>query len=422
MFSARRELRRGIRRSLSPLTWRLAGPISIPALAIVVTAAIASPSPAGAAPAADANLRRKSSELDSIKTELERGRRRLKSLQKEEGTHLAQIEQLSVNIHTSERYLATLTRRIDSLDAQIRGLEDSLAAARNRLARRQEAMALRLRAMYMADPLQRPQGFRVIEAAVTARSIPDMLYRVRYFQELARYDQVLLRQIDSARADLGARKKRLEERRAETARLRDGKRAEQQQLAAEQDQHRRMLEDVRARKAAYLGTIKQLEESQRQLAAIIKRLMAAQKRTKRAPASGQAAAADRRKGTLPWPMRGTVVQEFGKIVHPVYKTVTMSNGIDIAGTPGQPVTCVAPGRVIYVGSMRGLGNLLMVEHSDGILTIYANLVDVGVKSNQQVAQGAVLGTAGRGATAAESKLHFEIRKFSDALDPREWLR
>ena len=115
-----------------------------------------------------------------------------------------------------------------------------------------------------------------------------------------------------------------------------------------------------------------------------------------------------------------VVEVTRKVIHPVYKTVTMNNGVDIkAAVPGGTVTVVAAGTVIHTGAMRGLGKLVIVDHNNGFLTIYANLTEIRVKNDQNLADGAVIGKIG--STAKDSSLHFEIRRAGETLDPEKWL-
>jgi septal ring factor EnvC (AmiA/AmiB activator) len=116
-----------------------------------------------------------------------------------------------------------------------------------------------------------------------------------------------------------------------------------------------------------------------------------------------------------------VVRPFGKIVHPVYQTVTANNGIDIAGTSGQNVRAVAAGTVIYVGWMRGLGRFAIVDHGDLYLTIYGRCQTIAVRQDEAVTTETVIGTQGD-ADEAGATFHFELRYSTTALNPLEWLK
>jgi septal ring factor EnvC (AmiA/AmiB activator) len=97
----------------------------------------------------------------------------------------------------------------------------------------------------------------------------------------------------------------------------------------------------------------------------------------------------------------------------------MNNGIDINAAKGGAAKCVAPGTVIHIGSMRGLGQLVIVDHASGYISVYANLQSINVALNEKVDIGVILGKVVT--VQNNSKLHFEIRKSTTALDPVEWL-
>jgi septal ring factor EnvC (AmiA/AmiB activator) len=167
--------------------------------------------------------------------------------------------------------------------------------------------------------------------------------------------------------------------------------------------------------------IRDLEAAQKELDLLITRLVRQKERARAArPKPTGGGVFDKRKGSLPWPVNGPVVRGYGKVVHPVYHTVTMNNGIDISARPGVKVLCVASGSVVYVGRVRGLGTFAVVEHSGGYLSIYGHLGQVAVALNQELSAGALVGTVEERATA-ESVLHFELRKGAESLNPTEWL-
>ena len=101
----------------------------------------------------DREIRSRSGALDSIRNELERGRAKLKVLQKEEGNYLERLEQIEKNISASRTYLNVMEQRIDSVGQVIVALQDSLVTAEKLLEKRQTAMKKRLRQAYMSGSL-----------------------------------------------------------------------------------------------------------------------------------------------------------------------------------------------------------------------------------------------------------------------------
>ncbi|ASC67529.1 LysM peptidoglycan-binding domain-containing protein [Achromobacter denitrificans] len=112
-----------------------------------------------------------------------------------------------------------------------------------------------------------------------------------------------------------------------------------------------------------------------------------------------------------WPANGQIVQGFN----------ASSKGIDIAGALGDPITAAADGLVKYSGNgVRGLGNLIIVEHQNGFITAYAHNRAVLVKTGQTVKRGAKIAELGQSDTTSP-RLHFEIRRQGTPVDPMQYL-
>ena len=99
-----------------------------------------------------------------------------------------------------------------------------------------------------------------------------------------------------------------------------------------------------------------------------------------------------------------------------------NKGIDIGGKLGDPVLAAADGRVVYAGSrLRGYGNLVFIKHGVTFLTAYAHNRVLLVRENEVVRQGQKIAEMGRTETD-RVKLHFELRKHGEAVNPEPYLR
>ena len=115
--------------------------------------------------------------------------------------------------------------------------------------------------------------------------------------------------------------------------------------------------------------------------------------------------------TWGWPASGRIIQGFN----------ASTKGIDISGAPGEPVYAAADGKVMYAGNgVRGLGNLILLGHSNGFITAYAHNQTLLVKSGQQVHRGAKIATIGQTDTTSP-RLHFEIRRKGTPVNPLSYL-
>ena len=113
-----------------------------------------------------------------------------------------------------------------------------------------------------------------------------------------------------------------------------------------------------------------------------------------------------------WPSDGKIVATFDE---------GKNKGIDIAGRAGQQVMAAGTGKVMYAGSgIRGYGNLVIVKHSNNLLSAYAHNRSIVVKEGQNVSRGQVIAEMGD-SDSDSVKLHFEIRQQGKPVDPSRFL-
>uniref|UniRef100_UPI0032B300D9 glutamate-cysteine ligase family protein n=1 Tax=Marinobacter nauticus TaxID=2743 RepID=UPI0032B300D9 len=115
-----------------------------------------------------------------------------------------------------------------------------------------------------------------------------------------------------------------------------------------------------------------------------------------------------------WPHSGTVIANFSS-------SGKVNKGIDIAGNPGDAVKAAADGSVVYAGNgLLGYGNLIIVNHNEHYLSAYAHNRKILVKEGEGVKAGQVIAELGNTGTD-KPKLHFEIRKNGNPVDPSRYL-
>jgi len=122
-------------------------------------------------------------------------------------------------------------------------------------------------------------------------------------------------------------------------------------------------------------------------------------------------------GRFLWPVRGTVVSDYGT------KPGGLQNdGINISAPRGTPIRAADSGVVVYAGNeLRGFGNLLLVKHHDGWVTAYAHADELLVHRGDEVRRGQVVARVGSTGGVSSPQVHFEVRKGSRPLNPRDYL-
>jgi len=118
-----------------------------------------------------------------------------------------------------------------------------------------------------------------------------------------------------------------------------------------------------------------------------------------------------------WPAKGPVISNFGPKAGGLH-----NDGINIALAVGTPVKAAEAGVVAYAGNeLRGYGNLVLIRHAGGWTSAYAHNLSLDVKRGQKVKKGEVIARSGQTGGVAQPQLHFELRKGTQAVDPKRYL-
>lgn len=112
---------------------------------------------------------------------------------------------------------------------------------------------------------------------------------------------------------------------------------------------------------------------------------------------------------------------FGYRSDPFHGSAAMHSGLDFAGTIGAPIHAAAKGRVIFVGQKGAYGNVVEISHGNGLVTRYAHMSRFAAKVGQNVAAGAKIGAIGNTGRSTGPHLHFEVRHYDRAMNPRIFL-
>jgi septal ring factor EnvC (AmiA/AmiB activator) len=214
----------------------------------------------------------------------------------------------------------------------------------------------------------------------------------------------------------------LEGRRARLAEVERAARADRDRIAAERRARRQAFDRVAREVRASRRQIRVLRADEARLARLVERIgRIVQGRVERVPQPGQKPQSfSRLRGKLALPVAGELTGRFGA---PRGGTAGVeSKGVFIRAPEGQPVRAVADGQVVYADWMRGFGNLLIVDHGESYLSIYANNESLLRQVGDAVSAGETVATTGATGGSEESGLYFEMRHLGRAFDPLRWVR
>ncbi|MDO8506719.1 MAG: M23 family metallopeptidase, partial [Candidatus Limnocylindria bacterium] len=207
------------------------------------------------------------------------------------------------------------------------------------------------------------------------------------------------------RAGVRAVTRQISTRTSEQLRVRNSLVVTQQELADARRLKESALSSVRESKDEYLSEVNALLA---QSAAIAAKIRASQS----GGASGSGAAPS---GGLGWPVSGPVTSGFGE------RWGRMHEGIDIGVPTGTPVAAAAGGTVLVAGWMGGYGNLVVLDHGNGLATAYGHNSSLSVGVGQTVSKGQTIALAGSTGHSFGPHVHFEVRVNGNAVNPLAYL-
>jgi septal ring factor EnvC (AmiA/AmiB activator) len=385
--------------------------------ALLATALVALPSGAARGAADEAQLR-------ELRGRIERLQKELADAEKSGGEAADQLKESSRAVSDAQRGLFELAQRRRVLEEELRALAERDRATRAGIAEHEALAGKLLRLQYQQGATDR------LRLALEGKDPATVARHLAYYGYIQR-----------ARADLIAELRAKGEELAGLGRDARARRDELVENEKEQSRQARVLEKERAARAAVaarlageiakgrreIGRLKKDEARLAKLVEEIARALAvrpAPPRPRGTPVEEVADASLSRKpfatlkGKLRLPVRGELMNRYGAARE---ESGAQWKGLFIRSATGEIVRAVADGRVVYADWLRGFGNLLILDHGSGFMSLYAynegliRQVGEGVRSGEPIAH--VGATGGR----ADSGLYFELRREGKPFDPMAWV-
>lgn len=316
------------------------------------------------------------------------------------------VARRTTELEVLERQQAVIATDVERMSERFEGLTERLETARTMVKRRLRAVT----------QLKRTEPYQILFAS---NSYANFLRRTRAVETLLDGDKERIQAFrkelktwDEARVDLKRRRGNL---------ARTGEKITHliQQLNWDREEKKVLLEAVQSRQAFHNKVDIELRAIDSELKQRVQALRDDTKRLFRF---------EDRQGALFKPIwKGDVIGRFGVRIHPRFGTRTVRRGLHILptgwdGKQDVSVRSIYYGYVVFTGWLEGLGKTVIVDHTQGYMSLYAHLRDVNVKEGDTINTRAILGTMGETSSLSGPMLYFELRKNGRAIDPTAWFR
>ena len=129
-----------------------------------------------------------------------------------------------------------------------------------------------------------------------------------------------------------------------------------------------------------------------------------------------------KKGRLLLPLKGKILNKFGRQKDKQFGSFIVHNGINIRSKTGMSVRSVFDGKVLYTGELEGYGNMIIIGHGKDYHSLYGHLDRINVKQNQVVQTREIIGLSGDTGSLIGETLYFEMRKNGKPIEPVHWFK
>jgi septal ring factor EnvC (AmiA/AmiB activator) len=368
----------------------------------------------------------------TTKTDLQHIRKRIDKLQKEIDTAEETKSDVLDNLKQSEKAISDINRKLYELSQQQNSVSTTLVnlqkqsnQLRQSIHEQQNLLSRMLYSQYVNEN-QDP-----IKLMLNAENPTAASSQIEYYGYIARERAHFIGDLRQNLATLQQTQEATKEKSAELAQIHKDQATQKQALEKQKAAHTSTLAKLSGKIAARRKEVATLKLDEKRLTNLLEKLARAKAEQKkrataslghnsRIPQAGQRDSIfEHLKGKLALPVVGELLNHFGS---PRADTGVPWKGLFIKTPPGEAVKAIANGHVVFADWLRGFGNIIIIDHDGGYMSLYGNNESLYKHVGDMVKAGDTIAATGNSGGNPQSGLYFEIRYQSKPIDPLQWCR
>ena len=306
-------------------------------------------------------------------------------------------EKIEEKIKSSNERIEKINKESEKLKKEIKQLEEDITS-------NQESLAERLKVINNNYTL----GY--LKVILSSNSISDFLNNIYIVQEVVKQDKQMLNDLENNKNEIKDKKEILDKNKEEEKVIKDELVKDKENLDKDKIELKKLKEEL----------VKEEEELEEKLQKIAAQKAATSSDSNNL-ANSNSSSTVISNGSWPVPGYSRVSSPFGYRIHPVLGIKKLHTGIDIPAPTGTPTVAVSSGTVIYSGVQGSYGNTVMIQHDNGLVSLYAHNSSLVVNVGDKVKKGQVVAKIGSTGRSTGPHLHFEIRVNGTAQNPLNYL-
>lgn len=343
-------------------------------------------------------------QLDTIQQQMQEQANRSQRAQQQADSISAQLQVIQYELDKAEEDLKSTQQKLDFTEQQVKTNGELLEKAEKELAARNQVFQKRIRDIYENGNVS------YVEVLFGAKDFRDFTSRLELLKRIIARDTALVNQVKTQKQLIAEKQAKLEQDKAAALMYREQAVSKRNIVDTKRQERQNMLDNVLTEKNNAERAYAELEETSRNIERMIQQMQN--------PASRAQARAS---GALIWPASGPITSPFGWRVHPVFGTQKFHTGVDIGADYGDAVAAADSGVVIHADWLGGYGKAVIIDHGNGLQTLYAHNSELLVYEGQAVRKGQTISRVGSTGYSTGPHLHFEVRQNGTPTNPMAYL-
>ena len=353
---------------------------------------------------ASTSTEKSAAEISNLKNTYLASKQRVLDAEIKERKVMSTLYSLNHKMKKMSRKRDLLTNKMLSANGNAKYTAKEIAVLEKKINGQRKVLSKKLRAIYKLG------SSGVLPVLFSASSSYELDRIMKYLKAYSESDYKIIMNYQVNLKKLSKKRKRLEIEVKKLVRFKKDLKRQESQLEEKQKFKSKMLSKLTKRKKIELTKLKTVRKLTKDMVKSNKNLSVSELLDDSFFAV---------KGSLRPPVSGRLQKNYGIIQNGEFKYKLSHKGHFYNAKPGEDVFVIHQGRVSFQGEIQGYGNTVIVEHGDHYYTVYAKLGDVHVDRGQELEGGEVIASVAT--SSYVSGIYFEIRHFSDSIDPKNWL-
>lgn len=369
-------------------------------------------------------------ELTGVRREIKAKKQLINKTRKVEAVVSTELREILRNLEQKESDLGKLNRDLLGVESNLGSTGREIKNVTEEANIKRGEIEKRLASLYKAGEIGAMRMF------FSAESFPQLAENIRYMKSILENDKKIFFEYNNKIDRLRKLKKDLERDALKKEGIKSGIERKKFEIEEEKSKKAAFLGKVQEDRKSYESSLKELQRNASRLQTMMNRLEALSRKkvtSRHEKQGGRQKPLDElppvpnrgfasQKGRMNLPVRGSVIESFGKHKHPEFNSYTFNKGLSISASAGAEIKAIYEGTVIFADYFKGFGNMMIIDHGGGYFSLYAHASRLTRKVGAEVSKHDTIGAVGDVDSTKGNMLYFEIRHQGKPVDPAGWVR